>query len=104
MLKVVPPTADFLHSKAALSYFFRFFLLCKQLVVMLMYFVHHMQLITNGFNILDAEMNSIATAIFLGVSVTDHSCKPNAVATFEGTTLHIQAIEDIECLDWSKVY
>lgn len=49
-------------------------------------------------------MNSIATAIFLGVSVTDHSCKPNAVATFEGTTLHIHAIEDIECLDWSKVF
>lgn len=48
-------------------------------------------------------MNSIATAIYLGVSVTDHSCKPNAVATFEGTTLHIHAIEDIECLDWSKV-
>uniref|UniRef100_A0A1I8MCF8 MYND-type domain-containing protein n=2 Tax=Musca domestica TaxID=7370 RepID=A0A1I8MCF8_MUSDO len=62
------------------------------------------RLITNGFNILDAEMNSIATAIFLGVSVTDHSCKPNAVATFEGTTLHIQAIEDIECLDWSKIF
>lgn len=49
-------------------------------------------------------MNSIATAIFLGVSVTDHSCKPNAVATFEGTTLHIHATENIECLDWSKVF
>lgn len=62
------------------------------------------RLITNGFNILDAEMNSIATAIFLGVSVTDHSCKPNAVATFEGTTLHIHATEEIECLDWSKIF
>ncbi|XP_075155456.1 SET and MYND domain containing, class 3 isoform X1 [Haematobia irritans] len=66
------------------------------------------RLITNGFNILDAEMNSIATAIFLGVSITDHSCKPNAVATFEGTTLHVQATEDIDidrdCLDWSKIF
>lgn len=62
------------------------------------------RLITNGFSILDPEMNSIATAIYLGVSVTDHSCKPNAVATFEGTTLHIHAIEDIECLDWSKIF
>ncbi|KAI9590749.1 histone-lysine N-methyltransferase SMYD3 isoform X1 [Glossina fuscipes] len=64
----------------------------------------HGRLITNGFNILDAEMNSIATAIYLGVSITDHSCKPNAVATFEGTTLHIHAIEDMECLDWSKIF
>uniref|UniRef100_A0A1A9WZC6 MYND-type domain-containing protein n=1 Tax=Glossina brevipalpis TaxID=37001 RepID=A0A1A9WZC6_9MUSC len=64
----------------------------------------HGRLITNGFNILDAEMNSIATAIYLGVSVTDHSCKPNAVATFEGTTLHIHAIEDMEFLDWSKIF
>lgn len=48
-------------------------------------------------------MNSIATGIYLGVSVTDHSCKPNAVATFEGTTLHIQVTEDMEYLDWSKV-
>ncbi|KAI8125316.1 hypothetical protein FF38_09224 [Lucilia cuprina] len=62
------------------------------------------RLVTNGFNILDAEMNSIATAIFLGVSVTDHSCKPNAVATFEGTTLHIHATEEMECLDWSKIF
>ncbi|XP_054728813.1 histone-lysine N-methyltransferase SMYD3 [Anastrepha obliqua] len=62
------------------------------------------RLITNGFSILDPEMNSIATAIYLGVSITNHSCKPNAVATFEGTTLHIHAIEDIECLDWSKIF
>ncbi|XP_001995690.2 histone-lysine N-methyltransferase SMYD3-like [Drosophila grimshawi] len=62
------------------------------------------RLITNGFNILDAEMNSIATAIYLGVSITDHSCQPNAVATFEGNELHVHVIEDLPCLDWSKIY
>ncbi|KAM8720971.1 hypothetical protein ACLKA7_006932 [Drosophila subpalustris] len=62
------------------------------------------RLVTNGFNILDAEMNSIATAIYLGVSITDHSCQPNAVATFEGNELHVHAIEDLPCLDWSKIY
>ncbi|XP_062140263.1 histone-lysine N-methyltransferase SMYD3 [Drosophila sulfurigaster albostrigata] len=62
------------------------------------------RLITNGFNVLDAEMNSIATAIYLGVSITDHSCQPNAVATFEGNELHVHAIEDLPCLDWSKIY
>lgn len=49
-------------------------------------------------------MNSIATAIYLGVSITDHSCQPNAVATFEGNELHVHAIEDLPCLDWSKIY
>lgn len=48
-------------------------------------------------------MNPIATGIYVGISVTDHSCKPNAVATFEGTTLNLHAIEDIEGLDWTKV-
>lgn len=35
-------------------------------------------------------MNPVGTGIYLGVSVTDHSCKPNAVATFEGTTLYMR--------------
>lgn len=60
-------------------------------------------MIVNAFNILDQELNSIATGIYLGVSITDHSCKPNAVATFDGTTLFIRTIEDLPSIDWSKV-
>lgn len=60
-------------------------------------------MIVNAFNILDQEMNSIGTGIYLGVSVTDHSCIPNAVATFDGTTLHIRTIADLPSVDWSKV-
>lgn len=58
----------------------------------------------NGFNILDGEMNSVGTGIYLAVSITDHSCTPNAVATFEGTTLFIRMLEDIPELDWSKIF
>lgn len=58
----------------------------------------------NAFSILDQEMNSVATGIYLGVSVTDHSCKPNAVATFDGTTLFIHTIEDLPSIDWSKIF
>lgn len=61
-------------------------------------------MIVNAFNILDQEMNSIATGIYLGVSVTDHSCKPNAVATFDGTTLYIRTIQDLPSVDWSKIF
>lgn len=49
-------------------------------------------------------MNQVATGIYLGVSVTDHSCKPNAVATFEGSTLYLRALEDMPKLDWSKIF
>lgn len=58
----------------------------------------------NGFNILDPEMLSIGTGIYLGCSVIDHSCDPNAVAVFEGITIHIRALKDIPVLDWEKVY
>lgn len=52
---------------------------------------------------LDSEMNSIGTGIYLGASVIDHSCTPNAVAVFQGTTLSIRAVENIRLFDWSKV-
>lgn len=58
----------------------------------------------NGFNILDPEMLSIGTGIYLGCSVIDHSCDPNAVAVFEGVTIHIRAVKDIPVLDWEKVF
>lgn len=61
------------------------------------------RLVVNGFNILDPEMNSVATGLYLGVSITDHSCVPNAIATFEGTKLFIRTLKDLPCLDWSKV-
>ncbi|XP_065157906.1 histone-lysine N-methyltransferase SMYD3-like isoform X1 [Atheta coriaria] len=58
----------------------------------------------NSFNICDAEMVALGTGIYLGASVIDHSCRPNAVATFEGTTLYIRAIEDLPCLDWTHIH
>lgn len=48
-------------------------------------------------------MNSIGTGIYLAASILDHSCKPNAVATFEGPQISIRLIEDIPELDWSKI-
>ncbi|XP_017887252.1 histone-lysine N-methyltransferase SMYD3 isoform X2 [Ceratina calcarata] len=57
----------------------------------------------NSFNIFDLDMNSIGVGIYLGPSIMDHSCKPNAVATFEGTTIIVRTIEDLPCLDWSQI-
>ncbi|EZA50042.1 histone-lysine N-methyltransferase SMYD3 isoform X2 [Ooceraea biroi] len=58
---------------------------------------------TNSFNILDVNMNTIGVGIYLGASVIDHSCKPNAVAVFEGTTIMIRTLTDLPSLDWSQI-
>lgn len=47
-------------------------------------------------------MNTIGVGIYLGASVMDHSCKPNAVAVFEGTTIMIRTLMDLPSLDWSQ--
>lgn len=57
----------------------------------------------NSFTISDQELHSIGTGIYLAASIVDHSCKPNAVVTFEGTTLFMHSLENMPFLDWSKV-
>ncbi|XP_043795261.1 histone-lysine N-methyltransferase SMYD3 isoform X1 [Apis laboriosa] len=57
----------------------------------------------NSFNISDLDMNNIGAGIYLGPSILDHSCKPNAVATFEGTTIIIRTTEDLPYLDLSQI-
>ncbi|KAL1131643.1 hypothetical protein AAG570_011256 [Ranatra chinensis] len=61
------------------------------------------RVVVNSFNILDVEMASIGTGIYLGASTIDHSCEPNAVATFTGTKIHIRALQDFLIYDWSKI-
>ncbi|XP_017770088.1 PREDICTED: histone-lysine N-methyltransferase SMYD3 isoform X2 [Nicrophorus vespilloides] len=58
----------------------------------------------NSFNICDSELVSLGTGIYLGASIVDHSCKPNAVATFEGVTLSIRCTEELPSLDWSQIF
>lgn len=57
----------------------------------------------NSFNILDDDLNSIGTGIYLAASILDHSCKPNAVATFDGPQISIRLIEDIPELNWQNI-
>ncbi|XP_033227583.1 histone-lysine N-methyltransferase SMYD3 isoform X2 [Belonocnema kinseyi] len=57
----------------------------------------------NSFNILDHDMNSIGVGIYLAPSIIDHSCRPNALAVFEGTTIIIRALEDVPRFDWTKI-
>ena len=47
----------------------------------------------NSFSICDSEMQPIGTGMYLVASKLDHSCHPNAVVTFQGTTLHLRTTE-----------
>lgn len=60
-------------------------------------------MVINTFNILDAEMQSIGSGLYLAASVIDHSCAPNAVAVFEGTKIYIRTLCDIPSLNWMNV-
>lgn len=53
----------------------------------------------NAFNILDDNLNIIGTGIYLAASVLNHSCVPNATAIFDGTSLRIGAVMDIDHTD-----
>ncbi|XP_073984319.1 SET and MYND domain containing, class 3 isoform X2 [Rhodnius prolixus] len=61
------------------------------------------RVVVNSFNILDGDMNNLGTGIYLGASTIDHSCEPNAVAVFSGTSITIRTIKDIPEFKWSKV-
>ncbi|CAH2068269.1 unnamed protein product, partial [Iphiclides podalirius] len=61
------------------------------------------RMVINSFTILDIDMNSIGTGIYLASSIIDHSCNPNAVATFDGKTINIRAIKDMPLLDWRQI-
>uniref|UniRef100_A0A182S8N9 SET domain-containing protein n=1 Tax=Anopheles maculatus TaxID=74869 RepID=A0A182S8N9_9DIPT len=60
----------------------------------------------NTFNILDNEMNTIGTGMYIGASIIDHSCRPNVVVSFDGETLKMRLLEDFpeQELDFSKLF
>lgn len=62
------------------------------------------KIMINSFNIMDPCMIVIGSGLYLGSSRFDHSCAPNAVATFSGTTLSIRLLKLIPQFCWSKVY
>lgn len=58
----------------------------------------------NSFSVLDGEMNSIGSALYLGASIMDHSCQPNAVATFDGRKLNIRTLVDLPRINWDTIF
>lgn len=62
------------------------------------------KMVINSFTICDGELQDLGTGIYLSGSKLDHSCKPNAVASFHGSTLVVRATEEIENPTPDKVF
>lgn len=58
---------------------------------------------TNSFVVSDESLTAIGSALYLTASVFDHSCRPNAVATFDGCKIMITAQENIPDFEWNKI-
>ncbi|XP_022125928.2 histone-lysine N-methyltransferase SMYD3 isoform X2 [Pieris rapae] len=61
------------------------------------------RMVINSFTILDMDMNSIGSGVYIAASIIDHSCNPNAVAIFDGRKIIVRAIVDMPKFDWKKV-
>ncbi|XP_042902365.1 histone-lysine N-methyltransferase SMYD3 isoform X1 [Parasteatoda tepidariorum] len=57
----------------------------------------------NSFSICH-EMSPIGSGLYLGASVFDHSCDPEAVAVFDGTTLNVRMMKKVPHRDIQKVF
>lgn len=61
------------------------------------------KLLINSYSICDDDELAIGTGLYIGPSILDHSCTPNAVPVFEGTKLTVRAVEDIKCDSTDKI-
>ncbi|XP_078261926.1 N-lysine methyltransferase SMYD2-like isoform X2 [Rhinoraja longicauda] len=49
----------------------------------------------NGFTIEDEELSHLGSAIFPSVALMNHSCCPNVIVTYRGTTAEVRAVKRI---------
>ncbi|CAN8020156.1 unnamed protein product [Ixodes persulcatus] len=54
-------------------------------------------MVVNTYTITNYEECPVGTGLYIGPSILDHSCTPNAHAVFDGSTLRLRATADIEC-------
>uniref|UniRef100_A0A224Z8R2 SET and MYND domain-containing protein n=1 Tax=Rhipicephalus zambeziensis TaxID=60191 RepID=A0A224Z8R2_9ACAR len=61
------------------------------------------KMIINSYCICNDEHTPIGTGLYIGPSILDHSCSPNAHAVYEGHKLHLRAAEDINCSNFDGI-
>ncbi|RWS13533.1 histone-lysine N-methyltransferase SMYD3-like protein, partial [Dinothrombium tinctorium] len=61
------------------------------------------KVLVNSFAVQNDLLQPIGRAIYLGASIFDHSCIPQAAFTFIGTTIYVKAITDINTTDVREI-
>lgn len=54
------------------------------------------QVACNGFTVEDEELYHMGTAVYPDVALVNHSCLPNVIITFNGTTAEVRAVKEIK--------
>ncbi|XP_068925239.1 histone-lysine N-methyltransferase SMYD3 isoform X2 [Petaurus breviceps papuanus] len=54
------------------------------------------KVICNGFTISNGEMQEVGVGLYPSMSLLNHSCDPNCVIVFEGPSLFLRAVRDIQ--------
>jgi SET and MYND domain-containing protein len=54
------------------------------------------KLVSNTFSLLNWEMNTIGSGVYLMPSLFNHSCNPNVIAIFDGFNLKLRTIRPVE--------
>ncbi|KAI5614980.1 N-lysine methyltransferase SMYD2-B isoform X1, partial [Silurus asotus] len=49
----------------------------------------------NGFTVEDEELSHVGSALFPDVALMNHSCCPNVIVTYRGTSAEVRAVKDI---------
>lgn len=55
------------------------------------------KMVINSYSICDEDNYPIGSGLYIGPSLLDHSCAPNAQAVFDGRKLILRAVADIDC-------
>ena len=55
-----------------------------------------LQVLINSFNYTNESNERLGTALYLGASMLDHLCLPNAAFSFRGGRISVRALENID--------
>ncbi|KAH7980881.1 hypothetical protein HPB49_019782 [Dermacentor silvarum] len=61
------------------------------------------KMIINSYCICNDEHSPVGTGLYIGPSILDHSCSPNAHAVYEGHKLQLRAAQDIKCSNFDGI-
>ncbi|XP_076343608.1 histone-lysine N-methyltransferase SMYD3-like [Tachypleus tridentatus] len=62
------------------------------------------KMVVNSYCIYSGDLQEIGTGLYLGASFFDHSCEPNAAVTFNGPTLYVRTLQDMDELDYKRIF